>query len=457
MTSLACGHDDIAGGQICVHLLEKLVANLTSNADLDLDNIRWFDGKGYDYALVCGKACSALSQPEKQLVAICGKCFFETESGWRCEGVLGKAVVPERATGLDFAHHEIRLTGLPSEPIADICPLNGLPENVWLAVTDNGKLLRLDLEQLDCKLICVLPENVWTGKDQVSSSTTAKGEKQERVIHIDARLHIHTSDDGRFAAVVNDRGKYGAVVLLETGELLMALDRVSTSHDASKFPLAFFEREGRMLLVHATQANRLDISDPLSGELLTERGPMPTKYGEPHALDYYHADLTVSPDGEWVADWGWCWHPVGWIATWSVRRWLEKNVWESEDGETRRRFCDRAYYWGGPTFWADNRTLAIWGYGDDDDNLIPAICFFDVRTGGMLRWFQGPEGELIYDQYVFSFSQEAGMQIWDVDTGERLLHQPGFCPKGYHRRAKSFLTLMPDGSFRISRLVGEQG
>ena len=45
------------------------------------------------------------------------------------------------------------------------------------------------------------------------------------------------------------------------------------------------------------------------------------------------------------------------------------------------------------------------------------------------------------------------MFVWEVETGERLLSEPGFCPVGYHRGAKEFLTVMEDGAVRISRLV----
>ncbi len=42
--------------------------------------------------------------------------------------------------------------------------------------------------------------------------------------------------------------------------------------------------------------------------------------------------------------------------------------------------------------------------------------------------------------------------VWDVATGERLFLDPALRPTRYHRGAKQFLTLQPDGAFQLSRL-----
>ena len=71
--------------------------------------------------------------------------------------------------------------------------------------------------------------------------------------------------------------------------------------------------DGRTLVVHATDWNRLDVSDPATGERLTLRDLPQPESGQPRPnryMDYCHAGLSVSPDYEWIADWGWIWHPV---------------------------------------------------------------------------------------------------------------------------------------------------
>src|SRR5262249_1893816 len=45
--------------------------------------------------------------------------------------------------------------------------------------------------------------------------------------------------------------------------------------------------------------------------------------------------------------------------------------------------------------------------------------------------------------------------VWDADTGERLLLDPDTRPVSYHRSTKTFLTPLPNGEFRLSRLVGK--
>ncbi len=94
----------------------------------------------------------------------------------------------------------------------------------------------------------------------------------------------------------------------------------------------------------------------------------------------------------------------------------------------------------------------MWGYGQDDEWLIPAAWLFDVASGEEVRWFAGPTGTLVFDTYLFSLSEQSGTAVWDATTGERPLLDPALRPTRYHHGAKQFLTLLPDGSFQLSRL-----
>src|SRR5262249_3289511 len=142
-------------------------------------------------------------------------------------------------------------------------------------------------------------------------------------------VSLHLSSDGRLAAAVNTHGQHGVVVDLVAGKTTMSLERDNYHNEHCTFPVAFVEVEGRPRLIHRTEGNRLDISDPRTGSLLTERtlptwdggGPRPEHY-----LDYFHCGLAVSPGGKRVADNGWVWHPVGVVVCWEVLRWLERNV-----------------------------------------------------------------------------------------------------------------------------------
>jgi hypothetical protein len=179
------------------------------------------------------------------------------------------------------------------------------------------------------------------------------------------------------------------------------------------------------------------------------------EHGGEHSLDYFHCGLSVSPDGEHIAEDGWVWHPVGEVVAWNLRRWLRDNAWESEDGASRRLLCWRDYFWDGPLCWLDSRRLAVWGQGEDSNDLIPAVRIFDVTTGKEERWFAGPVGEsLFFDDVLFSCHAEQGTAVWDAESGERLLHDPDVRPTRYHRAAKTLLTTFPGGTFRLSKLVG---
>jgi hypothetical protein len=358
----------------------------------------------------------------------------EKDGSW--EGIVGRPEVAERASGLHFRHESLHLGELAGDRILDVRPVQAVDQNLWVAVTGAGQLLRLDLDDRSAAAIRPLTGSNLNFADPVT---------------------LHLSGDGRMAAVVNTHGQSGVVVDLGSGKATMPLQRDDYHNEHCTFPAAFCEVDGRLLLIHATAWNRLDVSDPASGELLTDRPPPVYRQGEDrpaHYLDYFHCGLSVSPGQEYVVDNGWVWAPVGVLTSWSVRRWLRENVWESEDGPSKQTLCWRNYHWDAPLCWVGDVRLAVWGYGEDDEWLLPAVRIFDVATGREERWFPGPRGSLAFDGYLFSFDGADGTSVWDADTGERLVRESSFCPLRYHPGAKTFLTVMPDGLLRVSKLCG---
>ena len=243
-----------------------------------------------------------------------------------------------------------------------------------------------------------------------------------------------------------------------------------------KFPLAFAEHSGKSVLVHATEWNRLDVTELPSGRLLTTREPTSYRQGQDrpaHYLDYFQCSLAVSPDDKGIVSNGWVWHPVGVVATWSLEKWLTENVWESEDGSSKKRLCWRDYYWDGPICWIDERTIAVWGLGEDDILLIPGVRLFDAESGEEKFSFPGPvggslkeklqvagkeqafihgAGTLIFDGWLFAWAAGKPFSAWDISDGEQVLEERDFSPLGYHRGSQEFLSLVPDGKMRISRV-----
>jgi hypothetical protein len=78
-------------------------------------------------------------------------------------------------------------------------------------------------------------------------------------------------------------------------------------------------------------------------------------------------------------------------------------------------------------------------------------------SGRLVRWFAGPVGTFAFEGYLFSSSAGSGTSVWDVETGERLLHDASFSPTCYHPGAGHFITVKLDGGIRLTRLFDAEG
>jgi hypothetical protein len=449
-SKVSCPHtDQPLGGQVCVHLLEEKI-----NGYYTL-----FTGQGKEFQIICSECAKQFQTDNRvkiQTIKACKKCFDRANDEGFEVGILGQPQTLERKTNLHFVHDKIIPLCLENLDVLDIQAITASNSNQWVVLSKKS-LFHLDLDQNKLREVTRIDGSLLNPK-QIPT--------------------LHLAPNGDFAAIVNAKGQYGIVIDLQTKQVTMKLDRGNYHEYVSDYSVAFFKYQGRTLLVHATHWNRLDISDPRTGHLLTDR-PSPIWAKEnpnpEHYLDYFHSSLLISPDHEWIADWGWVWQPYGVIRIWNLRRWLEENIWGSEDDISTRMFCWREYYWDGPWCWINPTTLAVWGYGDDDHKLIPAVIKYDAKSGDEVQWFGGvvceketttkkPENgvihlptshtrSLFYDQYLLASHYKHGISVWDPDTGERLHADPSFCPTVYHPGAHQFLTLFADGSFRLSRLV----
>lgn len=413
--------DPQKGGYVCLHLAESD----------DFDIYRQFTSVGIAYNLLCNICVKDLAHLAENLREVGEEQF--TDLDLYCEGHIGQPEIFERPTDLSFIHEIIDLPNFAANDILDIKPIAAATNSEWMALLNSGDLVRLDLTTGTVEKLAVVPAEFMESKPPFA---------------------LHISADGVVAAVVQDKDSEGMVIETATGRVTMPLNRGKYRPEHTRFPVAFFEAFDRTLMVHGTDWNRLDISNPKTGALLTERSTDWLK-GEPrppHYLDYFHDLPIISPNGEWIAEDGWVWTPVGVTRVWDLQRWLGENVWESEDGPSCQRLTQRRYFWGGPICWISNHELAIWGIGDDEEWIQPAIQPFEAETGRRLRWFAGvPRGALYFDKYLFSVTKTT-TEIWDIEAGARLATIPDFTPLTFHPRTHQFLSVLPDGKLQLSRL-----
>lgn len=333
--------------------------------------------------------------------------------------------------------------------IIDITALDRGGLSAWLMLASDGRLFRIGTRggEIDPAGSVQIPSEV--GEDPFGGHVLGP--------------RLYASQDGRFAAVVNDYGRYGRVIELQSGNVTLMMDGGNYCSETVPFSFAFADWQGQTLAIHRTAWNRLDVSDASSGQLLTERGPTSYERGQErpvHYLDYFHGRLYISPQGTHILDDGWVWHPVGIPVVWSIDRWLSENVWESEDGATRKEVCAREGYWDCGYAWLDEETVAIGGIGDDDTGMVDGARIFDITATGSAsgRWrsdwlwareikaFEGPAGRFFADDKGLYSVGEAGLSRWDPRTGARTGHIENFHPT-HHSRVGELVQLV-DGILR---------
>jgi hypothetical protein len=264
---------------------------------------------------------------------------------------------------------------------------------------------------------------------------------------------LHVSPAGDFIAVVNDYGKNGAVYRIGSSDPTLTLNGGDYHPETVPFSFAFVEHRGRCVAIHRTAWNRLDASDSVTGELLTDRGPTSYQRGEDQPaqyLDYFHGRLLVSPDGLHIVDDGWVWHPFGIPEVWDLKAWLDDNVWESEDGPTKLSLATRAYYWDHALCWHGPKHVGLGGIGEDDDYMFDGVRLFavdEIVPSTSPRWrsarevgvFAGPSGLFFSDGVRLFSSAEDGLAVWDVSDGTRIGRIEDFRPTRQHPASRELV------------------
>ena len=398
-----------------------------------------------DTELLC-KTCAAERQNGSLIgtEAICQECFeYVTREIGDLEGVQGKPEIRVRSEPFDV---QLLKTDLPREigKVIDISAVAAESRSVWLLLAEDGVICRFDADS-----------GHWSNLARASVDPERDHQPWcNRVL----RQRLHSSPNGDFAAVVNDYGRNGQIIDLRNGKVRLALDGGDYHPETVPFSFAFAIVKGRLVAIHRTSWNRLDLSDPYTGAFLSVRNPTSYKQGEDrpvHYLDYFHGALHVSPNGVRILDDGWVWHPVGIPRAWSLENWLSDNVWESEDGPTRKVICSRLYYWDHAMTWLNDQRVAIGGLSEDDAYMVDGARIFDVSVLGepspsnRTDWawprevatFAGPAGAFFCDYGWLFSSDQTGLSRWDVNDGSQTAHLDEIAPTHHHRIARELVQI----------------
>ncbi|TCZ79360.1 hypothetical protein E0485_05730 [Paenibacillus albiflavus] len=341
-----------------------------------------------------------------------------------------------------------RTISLLEEELLDIQP-QITEESSYLAITKSRKIIEINTKQ-------------------GFINTEFSIDSEDLDFELDVSILI--SPNRNIIAVFNTCGRLGLVIDLLLKKIIMRFGRDDYYYEQTIFPVSFFRHDNQILLIHGTKWNRLDITNPLTGEVLTSRVDPEFKMinKEPvfseHYLDYFHGHLLVSPNNEWVVDNGWEWHPVGFVTTWNIKKWITDNRWESEDGESKKTLWWGKEDWNDPMCWLSNTTVGISGkfdiglYDEEDSlNLPKGFLFriFDVCDGSMLGEFEICNGKLYFDTYLFCSSQDNGLQVYDISNGKVIFEEKTIKPWVYNRASKEFLEITNSGII-ICKLIEEE-
>lgn len=273
-------------------------------------------------------------------------------------------------------------------------------------------------------------------------------------IDMEEGLSLHISPDGRYLCIVNRYGRYGYVYDTVLEGVVLHLDRQDYYYKVSAFPLAFFCKEHTTYLIHASNWNRLDITNLTELRVITTRDKL--EYGSEHYLDYFYGELHLSPNNEWLVSSGWVWQPFSVLKFTNVENWSHHNIYESEHHHSGD-IAIWSYNWDRAMCWTNNHTLAYF-YDPKEEGASKEECdeqqivqdksyilFYDILQSTVVQRIAYPffpkneYHEITNDCRLFCYNNNLlccsnnGTSLVNLDTGETLYHNTQiqgnlFCP-----------------------------
>ncbi|MDQ8739317.1 hypothetical protein [Paenibacillus sp. LHD-38] len=313
------------------------------------------------------------------------------------------------------------------EHIIDVQPIIN-ESNKFLILTTTRKIIELDTNENVFKELFVFDNEEIVFEEKVS---------------------LLVSPNAELITVYNTFGRQGIVIDISSMKTIMRFNRDDYHYEQTIFPVAFVNYNAQLLLIHGTKWNRLDITNPIDNQALTDRDDPKFQLTQSksirseHYLDYFHGQLVVSPDNKWIVDNGWVWHPMGCVTGWSIHEWIE-NRWESEDGMSKKDLWCEKEDWNDPLCWISDNEIGLVGRNNYDfiDGDEPHGWIFrvmNVETGNIVKEFPISSGNIFIDTYLFSCLKETGIKIYDLNSGILLFEDEKINPDNYHHKSKEFI------------------
>ncbi|PPK68344.1 hypothetical protein V5P93_004550 [Actinokineospora auranticolor] len=250
------------------------------------------------------------------------------------------------------------------------------------------------------------------------------------------RPGLHTSRDGRFAALVTDYGARGLLFDLSTKSVTLELNRWDHHSRHTRFPLAFVGTGAETVVIAGTEWNRLDAFRAATGELLTDR-----ETGQDHDADIFNSSfqgaLSLNPSESLLLNDGWLWQPIGVHSVIDVRAWLGGDRTAADLDNHVGAYRD---LWDTSTAWLDDSTAVVQADGHAEVLEFPG----DEVT----RRIPLPPGPLWSFGGRLHVAAAGGLEVWSPD--ERIGVLAGFHPSAQDPKTGTLASLR-DGVLRTWR------
>ncbi|WP_444944991.1 hypothetical protein ACJJIK_10410 [Microbulbifer sp. ZKSA006] len=288
---------------------------------------------------------------------------------------------------------------------------------------------------------------------------------------LSAEFHLYCNDSARYFAVTWRQCRSyeqaaickGTVIDAENGNNILTLSAGDYHTEQTPLPVCFLKHQNKTLLVHATDWNRLDITDLETGEIITQRDLdedlEECDEDDDWVFKEWSGVLKPSPNQTRLATIGWIWHPVGVALSYDLKAWLNGSLWETDKSPNMRSYAIWDYFWDSPFFWIDEQKLCIWGAGDGESTDEPAnkAAIFDAESEELLLSISGPTDDIFFcDTYLFSGlhnkeQKPIGLTIWSLEDGALLCKKEGIFADLYIPEERALIAFGEQGKITINR------